>query len=171
MSLQLGVQFQLLKTKLVAIYEKAGEKAGDKSSFLLAPTNPDEVGSATLGEMVKDLTEAFGSEVNTDDIKNNLKSLNSGEKPNAKFDVEKLIFSLKTAYIYVKGDVKEYAFAIEVDCGGAVPDLGFIKIEKLAFKIWNTKRNKILQQLNLDTIDNLVEKLNAPEKKLTEAAG
>jgi hypothetical protein len=165
MSLQLGVQFQLLKTKLVAIYEKAGEK----SSFLLAPTNPDEVGSATLGEMVKDLTEAFGSEVNTDDIKKNLKALNSGEKPNAKFDVEKLKFSLKTAYIYVKGDVKEYAFAIEVDCGDAVPDLGFVKIEKLAFKIWNTERNKILQQLNLDTIDNLVKKLDAPEKKIAEA--
>lgn len=165
MNLQLGVQFQLLKTKLVAVYEKDNTV----SSFLLVPTNPDEVGSATLGEMIEDLTEAFGNEVDTDDIKKNLQALNSGKKPNTAFDVEKLIFSLKTAYIYVKGDVKEYAFAIEVDCGNAIPDLGFVKIEKLAFKIWNTKRNKILQQLNLDTIENLVEKLDASEKKLTEA--
>ncbi|NTE18891.1 hypothetical protein G6M26_10205 [Agrobacterium tumefaciens] len=165
MSLQLGVQFQLLKTNLVAVYEKNGAE----SSFLLTPTNPDEVGRATLGEMVKDLSEAFGSEVNATKIKKDLEELNSGEKANAKFDVEKLIFSLKTAYIYVKGNVKEYAFAIEVDCGDAIPDLGFVKIEKLAFKIWNTEKNVILKQLNLDTIENLVTKLDAPEKKIGEA--
>ncbi|WP_431294323.1 hypothetical protein [Pedobacter sp. P26] len=76
---------------------------------------------------------------------------------------------MKTAYIYKKGAEKEYAFAIEVDLGGAIPDLGFVKVEKLAFKIWNTKRNQILQQLNLDTIENLVKKLDAPEKQLAQA--
>ncbi len=165
MNLQLGVQFQLLKTKLVAVYEKAG----NDSSFLLIPTNLEEVGSATLEEMIQDLTAAFGSEVNTDKIKSDLNGLNSGERANANFDLNKLKFSLKTAYIYVKGSVKEYAFAIEVDCEGAVPDLGFVTIEKLAFKIWNTKRNVVLKQLNLDTIENLVKKLDAPEKKVTEA--
>jgi len=164
MSLQLGVQFQLLKTNLVAVYEKKGEE----SAFLLAPTSPDEVGSATLGEMVQDLKDAFGSNVNTDKIKADLKAL-SKDEPESKFKLENLKFSLKTAYLYVKGNVKEYAFAIEVDCGDAIPDLGFVKIEKLAFKIWNTERNKILQQLNLDTIENLVKKLDAPEKKITEA--
>jgi hypothetical protein len=165
MSLQLGVQFQLLKTKLVAVYEKKGSE----SSFLLMPTNLEEVGSATLGEMIQDLTDAFKDSVDTEKIKNDLQALSSESKPKAKFNVDSFKFSLKTAYIYVKGDIKEYAFAIEVDLGAAIPDLGFVKIEKLAFKIWNTGRNKILQQLNLDTIENLVKKLDAPEKKIAEA--
>jgi len=164
MNLQLGVQFQLLKTKLVAVYEKAG----NDSSFLLMPTNLEEVGSATLGEMIQDLTTAFGNEVNTDKIKSDLSGINSGERANGNFDLKKLKFSLKTAYIYVKGNVKEYAFAIEVDFGDAVPDLGFVTIEKLAFKIWNTKKNVVLKQLNLDTIENLVSKLNVPEKQLVK---
>lgn len=165
MNLQLGVQFELLKTKLVAVYEKAGQE----SSFLLVPTNPDAVGSATLKDMLSDLTAAFDSSVDTTKIENGLQSLNSGSKPNEKFKLDELKFSLKTAYIYVKGETKEYAFAIEVDFGNAIPDLGFVKIEKLAFKIWNTERNTILQQLNLDTIENLVKKLDAPEKKIVKA--
>ncbi|MEH3114794.1 hypothetical protein [Pedobacter terrae] len=165
MSLQLGVQFQLLKTNLIAVYEKKGQA----SSFLLVPTNLDEVGSATLGEMINDLKEAFKDSIDTGKIENDLKALSSDDKTKSKFKVENLKFSLKTAYIYVQGEVKEYAFAIEVDCGDAVPDLGFVKVEKLTFKIWNTDRNKILQQLNLDTIENLVKKLDAPEKKIIEA--
>lgn len=163
MNLQLGVQFQLLKTKLVAVYEKAG----NDSSFLLMPTNLEEVGSATLGEMIQDLTAAFSNSVDTAKIKSDLQAL-SADKPESQFKVDNLKFSLKTAYIYVKGNVKEYAFAIEVDCEGAVPDLGFVTIEKLAFKIWNTKKNVVLKQLNLDTIENLVSKLNVPEKQLVK---
>ncbi|SFA55671.1 hypothetical protein SAMN04488511_11516 [Pedobacter suwonensis] len=163
MNLQLGVQFQLLKTKLVAVYEKAG----NDSSFLLMPTNLEEVGSATLGEMMQDLTTAFSDSVDTEKIKSDLQAL-SADKPESQFKVDNLKFSLKTAYIYVKGNVKEYAFAIDVDFGDAVPDLGFVTIEKLAFKIWNTKKNVVLKQLNLDTIENLVSKLNAPEKQLVK---
>ncbi|WP_450091360.1 hypothetical protein [Pedobacter suwonensis] len=163
MNLQLGVQFQLLKTKLVAVYEKAG----NDSSFLLMPTNLEEVGSATLGEMMQDLTTAFSDSVDTEKIKSDLQAL-SADKPESKFKLDNLKFSLKTAYIYVKGNVKEYAFAIEVDFGDAVPDLGFVTIEKLAFKIWNTKKNVVLKQLNLDTIENLVSKLNVPEKQLVK---
>ncbi|MCX2494918.1 hypothetical protein OQX63_15620 [Pedobacter sp. PF22-3] len=177
MSLQLGVQFQLLKTKLVAVYEKKGTV----SSFLLTPTNPDEIGSVTLGEMMEDLTKAFGTGVDKEKIKNDLQALDSsndtnsgkgadsGNDTDSKFDVNKLNFSLKTAYIYVNGNVKEYAFSIEVDCGDAIPDLGFVKMEKLVLKIWNTQKNVVLQQLNLDTIENLVKKLDAPEKKIAEA--
>lgn|GEM_PF-4597893 len=165
MSLQLGVQFQLLKTNLVAVYEKNG----NDSSFLLVPAKLDDVGSTTLSDMLKDLQEAFGNQVNQKKIEDGLESLNTGNKPESKFKLEDLKFSLKTAYIYKKGAEKEYAFAIEVDLGGAIPDLGFVKVEKLAFKIWNTKRNQILQQLNLDTIENLVKKLDAPEKQLAQA--
>ncbi|WP_431294322.1 hypothetical protein [Pedobacter sp. P26] len=63
MSLQLGVQFQLLKTNLVAVYEKNG----NDSSFLLVPAKLDDVGSTTLSDMLKDLQEAFGNQVNQKD--------------------------------------------------------------------------------------------------------
>ena len=165
MSLQLGVQFQLLKTKLVAVYEKTGEE----SSFLLVPMDIKEVNSVSLKEMKDDFKAAFSSEISAKQIEDSLTAINSESKDENKFNLDNLKFTLKTAYIYKKGDTKEYAFAIEVDCGDAIPDLGFVKIEKLAFKIWNTEKNVILQQLNLDTIENLVKKLDAPEKKIAEA--
>lgn len=165
MSLQLGVQFQLLKTKLVAVYEKTGEE----SSFLLVPMDIKEVNSVSLKEMKDDFKAAFSSEISAKQIEDSLTAINSESKDENKFNLDNLKFTLKTAYIYKKGDTKEYAFAIEVDCGDAIPDLGFVKIEKLAFKIWNTEKNVILQQLNLDTIENLVKKLDAPEKKLAQA--
>ena len=165
MSLQLGVQFQLLKTKLVAVYEKTGEE----SSFLLVPMDIKEVNSVSLKEMKDDFKAAFSSEISAKQIEDSLTAINSESKDENKFNLDNLKFTLKTAYIYKKGDTKEYAFAIEVDCGDAIPDLGFVKIEKLAFKIWNTEKNVILQQLNLDTIENLVKKLDATEKKIAEA--
>ncbi|MBE5321625.1 hypothetical protein IM793_20855 [Pedobacter sp. MR2016-19] len=165
MSLQLGVQFQLLKTKLVAIYEKTGAE----SSFLLAPMDIKEVNSVSLKEMKDDFKAAFSSEITAKQIEDSLTAISNESNGENKFNLENLKFTLKTAYIYKKGNTKEYAFAIEVDCGDAIPDLGFVKIEKLAFKIWNTNKNVILQQLNLDTIENLVKKLDAPEKKIAEA--
>ncbi len=158
MNLQLGVQFQLLKTDLVAIYEKNGTK----SAFLLSPTDIKERNAVSLADMVADFTNAFGNQVNTNKIKDGLNSLNQGTNgdTNSNFNLQKLKFILKTAYIYKNENTTEYAFAIEVDCGDAIPDLGFIKIEKLAFKIWNTEKNKILKDLELDTIENILKKLD-----------
>lgn len=165
MSLQLGIQFQLLKTKLVAVYEKTGEK----SAFLLAPMDIKDVKSVSLKEMMDDFKAAFINDDNAKQIEDSLTAISNESKEGSKFNLENLTFTLKTAYIYKNGDDTEYAFAVEVDCGSAIPDLGFVKIEKLSFKIWNTKKNVILQQLNLDTIESLVKKLDAPEKKIAEA--
>ncbi len=164
MSLQLGVQFQLLKTNLVAVYEKTGAE----SAFLLAPMDIKDFKSVSLKEMMVDFKAAFISDDNAKHIEDSLTAI-SNESKGSKFNLENLTFTLKTAYIYKNGDDTEYAFAVEVDCGSAIPDLGFVKIQKLSFKIWNTKKNVILQQLNLDTIESLVKKLDAPEKKIAEA--
>lgn len=149
--MQLGVKFQLLKTDLMAMYEK-----GDKgNTFLLAPTNVEKSNQVTLQQMLDDFKAAFDD--NSEIIQDNLESIPT--KGNQKMNLNELAFSLKTAYIYVEGDVKEYAFAIEVDLGNAIPDLRFVKIEKLSFAIWNTKKNQVLKTMNLDSIENLVKLL------------
>lgn len=147
MNMQLGAQFQLLKTNLVAVYEKEGET----NRFLLAPMDIKEVNKVTLTEMIDDLGKAFDT-IDVAKIKKDISELKG-------IKLDQLKFSLKTAYIYIEGTTKEYAFSIEVDCGDAFPDLGFAKVEKLFFSIWNTSRNKVITKMNLDTIENLVKVL------------
>lgn len=148
MNMQLGVQFQLLKTSLIAVYEKQGTT----NRFLLSPMNIEELTQVTLDDMLNDFKSAFAT-IDIEKIQSNIKSIKG-------IKLDQLKFALRMAYIYIDGDIKEYAFAIEIDCGDAVPDLGFLNVEKLSFAIWNTSRNKVLTQMHLDTIENLVKLLN-----------
>lgn len=145
MNIQLGAKFKLLKADLSAVFEKNGTK----NTFLLSPTPIEEAPSVSLEEMIKDFKDAFAIE--GDEIKKNLEEVGKGNTP---LDLTKLRFTLLTAYFYKSDTITEYAFAVEVDCGDAIPNLGFIKVEKLSFAIWNTERNKVLTSLKLHTIND-----------------
>jgi hypothetical protein len=159
-----GLNFELLKTELNAIYSK-----GDKGyKVLLAPTDVEAQNSVSLGEMVEEFKGALGmDDANQKSISGALESVNSGsEGGNAsgagksKFNVNNLKFQLNAAFLYInsEGDAKttEYALAISVDAQDALPSFGFFKINSLSLAVWNTGRAGVLSRMNLGSIEKLL---------------
>jgi Sec-independent protein translocase protein TatA len=166
MSLAVGVNFELLKTELAAMYEKGKSE----SQILLLPTKVDSPATVSLGEMIDEFKKAFGmDEKSAKQIEDSLKSVTEeGENTKSNFDPEKIRFQLQAAFVYRKapkeGDAEtEYAFAIKVDLGEALPDMGFLKLNSLSIAVWNTERSAILRQMGTGNITNLLKELDTKE--------
>jgi hypothetical protein len=160
MNLAVGINFDLLKTNLSAMYEK-GENG---SKILLLPTKVDSTSTVSLGEMVTDFQNAFGmKDADSDKIST---SLDSVKKEGSTFDPNAVTFQLQSAFLYKnspkegEGDL-EYAIAVAVDMANALPDLGFIKLNRLYLAVWNTERTTVLKQLGTGAIDNMLKTLEA----------
>lgn len=158
MNLAFGVNFDLLKTNLSAIYEK--DDAG--SRVLLLPTKLDSSETVSLGEMIDDFKKVLGmKEEESPKIEESLKALNKQE---GQFDLNKLTFQLQSAFFYKdmpkQGDGEtEYALAISVNMENALPDFGFIKLNKLSIAVWNTDKKIVLEKFGGYKIDKMLEKL------------
>lgn len=77
MNLVFGVNFDLLKTNLTAIYEKTDQK----SALLVMPTTVNSPNTVKLGEMVDEFKNAFGIEGAGDKIKGNLENVQNEKSP------------------------------------------------------------------------------------------
>lgn len=160
MELTFGVNFDLLKNNLVAIYEKGK----DSSKILLTPTKVDHPASVTFGEMIDDVQRAFGM---SDEEANKIgSSLESVKKEGSAFDINKIAFQLQAAFLYRDAPTNgtattEYAFAVSVDMSDALPDLGFAKLNSLFVAVWNTDRQAVLRQIGTGNINKMLENLNA----------
>lgn len=111
MNLALGVNFDLLKTNLAAMYEK--DSTGSK--ILLLPTTVNSPNPVTLDEMLADFKNAFG--MNEEDSKKIGESLNGVKKEGSKFDVNKITFQLQAAFLY-----KNTPAIAAPENGGSTPD-------------------------------------------------
>lgn len=184
----LGINFDLLKTNLAAMYEKNEEG----SKILLLPTTVNSPTSVTLEEMIKEFNKAFG--MSDDDAKKISDSLNGVKKEDKAFDIKQITVQLQAAFFYKNSPAKkentpdtpkkesetastesatattpaeteneftEYAFAVSVNMADALPDLGFIKLNSLFVAIWNTERNSVLSQIGAGQIDNMLKLLDA----------
>lgn len=169
MNLALGVNFDLLKTNLSAMFEK-----DDKGSkILLLPTKVDSPNPVTLGEMVEDFKKAFGmNEKDSEGIKNSLEAV---KKEGSTFNPDAITFKLQSAFFYknmpkqaaanaqnpetqTAGET-EYAFAVSVDMADALPDLGFVKLNSMFIAVWNTERETVLQQIGTGKITHMLTSL------------
>lgn len=177
MNLALGVNFDLLKTNLAAVFEK--DEKGSK--ILLAPTKIDSPTPVTLGEMIADFKSAFG--MSDEDSKKIESSLNAVKKEGSSFNPNAITFQLQAAFFYKdmpaapkkEGEGKEptaetqdtdqgtteYAFAISVDMSDALPDLGFVKLNSLFIAVWNTEKEAVLRQIGTGNITKMLANLNA----------
>lgn len=184
----LGINFDLLKTNLAAMYEKNEEG----SKILLLPTTVNSPTSVTLEEMITDFKKAFG--MSDDDSKKISDSLNGVKKEDKAFNIDQITFQLQAAFFYKNSPAKkentpdtpkkesetastesatattpaeteneftEYAFAVSVNMADALPDFGFIKLNSLFVAIWNTERNSVLRQIGAGQIDNMLKLLDA----------
>lgn len=169
MNLALGVNFDLLKTNLSAMFEK-----DDKGSkILLLPTKVDSPNPVTLKEMVKDFQKAFG--MNEKDSKEIENSLDAVKKEGSTFNPEAITFKLQSAFFYknmpkqAAADAQnaatqtagetEYAFAVSVDMADALPDLGFAKLNSMFIAVWNTERETVLRQIGTGKITHMLTNL------------
>lgn len=91
MNLVFGVNFDLLKTNLTAIYEKTDQK----SALLVMPTTVNSPNTVKLGEMVDEFKNAFGIEGAGDKIKGNLENVQNEKSP---FKWDEIGFQLKAAF-------------------------------------------------------------------------
>ncbi len=178
MNLVLGVNFDLLKTNLAAIYEKTDQK----SALLVMPITVNSPNTVKLGEMVDEFKDAFGIEGAEDKIKGNLENVQNEKSP---FKWDEIDFQLKAAFLYkempgkqTEGTEKasetqsgsgavsdngftEYAFAISVDVSNALPRLGVIEINSLFVAVWNTERTSVLAQMGIGNISRMLQQLDA----------
>lgn len=189
MNLAVGVNFDLLKTNLSAMYEKT-----DKGSrILLMPTTVTAPKTVTMGEMVAEFQKSFGMEKAEETIKGNLDGV---QQSGSSFNWDKITFQLQAAFLYkeitpdeqkaadakaqaqskpaqqngqastttttvTETGVTEYAFAIAVNVEEALPSLGFFQLKSLYFAVWNTQRERVLTQMGTGNITRLLQQLDA----------
>lgn len=151
-----NVNFELLGTKLVAEYYH-----GDgQDYFLLMPTDESDTRGITIDEMLTDISTLLGlnkDAINTDELTNCLKNLNKD------IDISQIKVVLKMAYFYVimdsssKKKQTEYAFQFEINTSGVLPDdFKSFNIYRVGFAVWNTDRTKIIDQMNLYKVQDIL---------------
>lgn len=159
----IGIDFSLIGTKLQAVYEKKGE---DGYAILLAPSAQEADNGVSIGEVIADiqkLVSGTGSNASADDMKKDLTASMSALSTGDKFDPCKVVVQLNMAYLYLrKGkeqDVLEYAFQLRILTEGLIPPAiaQIVDVSNVSLSVWNTSRQKIINQMQLVTIDNFLE--------------
>ncbi len=168
-SLNTGAQLVLLGTPLTGVVsrqpkevEEGGKVVKEEIIEILVMPTPGRVAEEfTIISLVKELNTTLQKfdktiKINQESIEKALTALGLG-------DVK---FKLKQCFFYYKkvGEEEptfEYAFGIEMNNGGQVPQVaGFelFKFEKLFFNIWNTSRKTVLDSMKIwNTQDLLIE--------------
>lgn len=100
MKLVLGLNFNLLKTNLTAMYEKNE----NGSRILLLPTKVNSPTPVTLEEITQDFERAFKNNNDNNDKTNYEQTIENGlsgiGKEGSNFDIKKLTFQLQAAFFY-----------------------------------------------------------------------
>lgn len=169
-----GVDFDLLGTRLHAAYEKQGE---NNYSILLLPSVEHADNGISIGQVIDDivkLVQNAGGNVTPEEVETDLKSAtDSMEKEGKKPVLDNLIVKLQMAYLYIHKTEKtselEYAFQLQIVTRGMIPDgvNQLIDVDNISISVWNTTRQKVLDRMSLVTIDEYIgiEQKPEPEKK------
>lgn len=160
-----GIDFSLIGTQLHAAYEKMG----DGYKILLIPSKqvPDEgISVLDLIEDIKKLMKGISGnekeEVDTTGLSNNMEGLAPG------VPLKDLKIKLQMAYLYMnkpgmaskEAPVLEYAFQLQLLATDLIPKelTNLVTVSNLSVSVWNTTRNKVLEQMALVSIDEYIGK-------------
>lgn len=181
-----GVDFSLIGTKLHAAYEKVP----NGFSVLLMPTKQEADNGVSIGQAIKDIQkmiESKDSNASTRemeaDLTGQLKNCSNGSDKD--FSLDKIIVKLNMAYLYIKKtdkkegddksseDVLEYAFQLEILSDGFIPDAvkQIVDVTRLSIAIWQTDRKKVLEKMQLVTINDYLENAHNSEAQKLENKG
>lgn len=155
----LGVEFRIVGSDLVGIYEKT--ESGYK--ILVLPVNQENNNGITIRELLNDVNSLLQKGGTSGEIKENelITQMKAVVPENIK--VEEIRVKLKTAFLYINAvegqDTKtEYAFSLDITTEGVLPqDIKLVDVKKLSVSVWNTERDKIVQTMGLQNADTYLE--------------
>lgn len=160
-SLMVQANIVFLKTKLVAAYEKVG--SGYK--ILVKPTDAaaskmsisDMIGE--VNKMISGITGEAG--LKDTDITDKIKDFYSTEQNGNLLD--NIEISLKQVFLYIDKshenqdeNTMEYAFDLEI-INEVTKGLEFINLETISLAIWNSKRQSVLDRMDMKKLDDLIK--------------
>lgn len=158
----LAIDFTLIGSELHASYEKNN----DGYAILLLPTRPEVNNGVNLGKVISDIKSMMknvngGTEVNTKTLEENLQNnLSTGDQKVSSLD--NVVVKLNMAYLYMKKSGTqselEYAFQLQVLTDGLIPKEieQLVDIKNISISVWQTNRARILNQMNLVTINQFL---------------
>lgn len=164
----IGIDFSLIGTKLHATYEKKGK---DGYAILLMPSEQTADNGVSIGEVIDDIKKLISSvdeNAKTDQMDADLENGTSGLSKEEGFDVKKLIIKLQMAYLYIhksgEESTLEYAFQLQIISKDVIPEAikKLVTVDTISISIWNTERQKIMEQMALMSIN---EYLGIPKEK------
>jgi hypothetical protein len=188
---QLGISLTFLKRDLALVVQSTEQDVDTKKittkEYLLVPTKVSSDDFVTFKDLKNDFDKIFGSDSNaaTQQVTDQLKQNSSDNK----FDINKIHFYLKTAYLYKKAyyinteadsskppvmeecdesgtklnsDKKakwEYALSISIDSKAFFAEFETMSINSVNFSIWNTDRNVVKKMMTLGSTDDIFKQL------------
>ena len=158
--MRIAVGFKLLN---VSLYGTLESHADDSKELLIMPSMNYDAEPFTLVELVDGLNSFLkgitGQEWFTKDG-----ILNSLKKFLNETNLDSLKISIQQVFLHVKKpksgeSTTEYAFSLKIskDSNAAPKDFTFASIDSLAFGIWNTNNVRILSNMDLLSIKQLLE--------------
>ncbi len=146
----IGAEISILGSKFHIGVVKKGE--GGYTVLLIPKKGELEEGGKTLQDMIDAIKNMTGKEVNTEELK---EIVQDPEHPNRSFDSVKAEVTM--AFLYIDRDkegqgVTEYAFQLKVTgLDDIIPESvkTFASIEEFEVSVWNTKREKVLKEMDL----------------------
>lgn len=167
-----GIDFSLIGTKLHAAYEK--DKDG--YSVLLMPSEQNADTGVSIGKLIEDIKGLVNGvrtkELTEDeqkameaDFEDGLSGLTpETEEQKQGFDLNKLIVKLNMAFLYIRktkddaSSTLEYAFQLQVIAKDVIPEAvrSLVTVDNLSVSVWNTTRQKVLDQMSLISINDYI---------------
>lgn len=160
-----GIDFSLLGTSMHAAYEKRGT---DGYTVLLLPTMQNPNNGVSIGAVIDDikkLVKGVDDKANTEDMEkdlmNGISSLDT--KGDKKTGLNNLTVRLQMAYLYIRkvsgqDSQLEYAFQLQVIAKDVIPSeiQSLVDVDNVSISVWNTTRQKVLDQMSLVSIDEYI---------------
>lgn len=191
---QLGISLTFLKRDLALVVQSTEEGTGANKittkEYLLIPTKVSSEDYVTYDDLKNDFDKIFGSDSGdaTQKIENQLEQNSS----DTTFDINKIHFYLKTAYLYKKAYYKEkeeaekkkvvecdksgnelngdkvakwdYALSISIDSKEFFSEFSTMSINSVNFSIWNTSRGVVKKMMTLGSTDDIFKQLEESSK-------
>lgn len=167
-NIQAFIDVTLLNCNLKGVYQyevipgEGEEKTDEKKTKILVMPTDAEPKSMTLVELIKEINDIItsfggGEKITVDDMKETLTSMGLGAINNISVQIRQLFIYVDKSSISDNSKPCEYAFNFVV-LNEVSPDdsLKLFNIKSLGLAVYNTKRKKIIERMQLENIDELL---------------
>ncbi|CAH1199334.1 MULTISPECIES: hypothetical protein [Paenibacillus] len=155
------VDLTILNCSLKGVYQYEVTKDEKKTKILVMPTDP-EAQSMTLTELVTEINNIIqsfggGQKVNEESMKSTLESLGLKNLADIQVQIRQLFVYVDSSSIQANSKPCEYAFNFVI-LNPVHPDesLKLFNIKSLGIAVYNTNRQKIIERMQLEDINQLL---------------